>query len=117
MVKLKETNLDGVKAMARTLLFTDIHQTSLSPIVVQHPFTSSGFNMIMVNGEPKCVDITADSEALHQWRKMVCEQISSAKGKEYGISDRTMNKAKKKLPIKTFRDKGCWYWALDREDG
>ena len=40
-----------------------------------------------------------------------------AKGKEYGISDRTMNKAKKKLPIKTFRDKGCWYWALDREDG
>ena len=79
MVKLKETNLDGVKAMARTLLFTDIHQTSLSPIVVQHPFTSSGFNMIMVNGEPKCVDITADSEALHQWRKMVCEQISSAK--------------------------------------
>lgn len=40
-----------------------------------------------------------------------------AKGEEYGISDRTMNKAKKKLPIKTFRDKGCWYWALDREDG
>lgn len=79
MVKLKETNLDGVKAMARTLLFTDIHQTSLSPIVVQHPFTSSGFNMIMVNGEPKCVDITADSEALHQWRKMVSEQINSAK--------------------------------------
>ena len=79
MVKLKETNLDGVKAMARTLLFTDIHKTSLSPIVVQHPFTSSGFNMVMINGEPKCVDITADSEALHQWRKMVCEQIDSSK--------------------------------------
>ena len=72
MVKLKETNLDGVKAMARTLLFTDIHKTSLSPIVVQHPFTSSGFNMVMINGEPKCVDITADNsptvseEALHR---------------------------------------------------
>ena len=62
--------------MARTLLFTDIHPTSLSPIVVQHPFTSSGFNMVMINGEPKCVDITEDSEALHQWRKMVCEQIT-----------------------------------------
>lgn len=65
--------------MARTLLFTDIHKTSLSPIVVQHPFTSSGFNMVMINGEPKCVDITADSEALHHWRKMVCAQIDSSK--------------------------------------
>ena len=95
MVKLKETNLDGVKAIARTLLYTDIHKTSLSPIVVQHPFTSSGFNMVMINGEPKCVDITADSEALHQWRKMVCAQIDSSKSafeiymmtnKPYGIT-------------------------------
>ena len=30
MVKLKETNLDGVKAMARTLVFTDIHNVCVS---------------------------------------------------------------------------------------
>ena len=79
MIRMKETDLDGVKTMARTLLYTDIHKTDLSPIIVQHPFTSSGFNMVMRNGEPKCVDITADNEALDEWRKMVSEQISSAK--------------------------------------
>ena len=35
---LKETNLDGVKSMARMLLMTPIHKTPYSPAVVQHPF-------------------------------------------------------------------------------
>ena len=30
MVNRKETNLDGVKAMARTLLYTDINKTAYS---------------------------------------------------------------------------------------
>ena len=79
MVNRKETNLDGVKAMARTLLYTDINKTAYSPIVVQHPFTNTGFTMVMRNGEPQCIDITADSNALHEWRKMVSEQIESSK--------------------------------------
>lgn len=58
MVNRKETNLDGVKAMARTLLYTDINKTAYSPIVVQHPFTNTGFTMVMRNGEPQCIDIT-----------------------------------------------------------
>ena len=57
MVNRKETNLDGVKAMARTLLYTDINKTAYSPIVVQHPFTNTGFTMVMRNGEPQCIDI------------------------------------------------------------
>ena len=32
MVNKKETNLEGVKAMARTLLYTDINRTAYSPI-------------------------------------------------------------------------------------
>ena len=36
-----------------------------------------------------------------------------ARGKELGISERTMNKAKKKLSIKTFRDRNNWFWALE----
>ena len=79
MVNRKETNLNGVKAMARTLLYTDINQTAYSPMIVQHPFTNTGFTMVMRNGEPQCIDITADSNALHEWRKMVCQQIDSAK--------------------------------------
>ena len=79
MVNRKTTDLDGVKIMARTLLYTDINKTAYSPMIVQHPFTNTGFTMVMRNGEPKCVDITADSQALNEWRKMVCEQIDSAK--------------------------------------
>ena len=79
MVNRKETDLDGVKAMARTLLYTDVHRTEYSPMIVQHPFTNSGFVMIRSHGEPKCVDITADIEALAEWQRMVCEQIDSAK--------------------------------------
>ena len=62
MVNRKTTNLDGVKAMARTLLYTDINKTAYSPMIVQHPFTNTGFTMVMRNGEPKCVDITSDSQ-------------------------------------------------------
>ena len=79
MVNRKETNLDGVKAMARTLLYTDINKTAYSPMIVQHPFTNTGFTMVMKNGTPQCIDITADSNALHEWRKMVCQQIDGAK--------------------------------------
>ena len=44
MVNRKETNLDGVKAMARTLLYTDINKTAYSPMIVQHPFNGGNIN-------------------------------------------------------------------------
>ena len=47
---LKETNLDGVKSMARMLLMTPIHKTPYSPAVVQHPFASSGLVGITKEG-------------------------------------------------------------------
>ena len=51
MVNRKETNLDGVKAMARTLLYTDINKTAYSPMIVQHPFTNTGFTMVRTSAE------------------------------------------------------------------
>ena len=38
----KQTNLDGVKSVAKAMVMLDIHLTDYSPVVVQHPFTSSG---------------------------------------------------------------------------
>ena len=38
----KETDLGGVKAIAKALLMTAVNQTPYSPILVQHPFTSTG---------------------------------------------------------------------------
>lgn len=75
----KETNLNGVREIAKTLLRTEIHRTDYSPIVVQHPFTSSGIVMLMSNGESKCVDITDDDKVLHEWHQSLCHQIDSAK--------------------------------------
>ena len=46
MVNKKETNLEGVKAMARTLLYTEINRTAYSPMIVQHPFTNTGITNI-----------------------------------------------------------------------
>ena len=38
----EQTNLNGVKAVAKSLLMIDLHLTDYSPVIVQHPFTSSG---------------------------------------------------------------------------
>jgi hypothetical protein len=47
---LRETNLDGVKSIARMLLMTPVHKTPYSPAVVQHPFTSCGIAVARKDG-------------------------------------------------------------------
>ena len=74
-----KTDLDAVKRTAIRLLYTEIHLTEFSPIVVQHPFTSSGFAMVKKNGNSELVDITADEENADLWRQAVKEQIEDAK--------------------------------------
>ena len=46
----KETDLAGVKSVAKMLLMTDVHETEFSPVVVQHPFTSSGIVVLPEKG-------------------------------------------------------------------
>ena len=36
------TDLEQVKAVASAMLYMDVAKTEFSPIIVQHPFTSSG---------------------------------------------------------------------------
>ena len=43
----KETDLDGVKSVATTLLFTDYHKTEMSPAIVQHPFTNMFMSLLL----------------------------------------------------------------------
>ena len=40
----RETNLLRVKLVAHTLLDVQIQETALSPVIVSHPFTSSGIS-------------------------------------------------------------------------
>lgn len=66
----KESNLDGVKAIAKALLMTDICTTPYSPVIVQHPFTSTGFVVIPTEKHTgfQPIDITLNDENLKKWQ-------------------------------------------------
>jgi len=71
------TDLREVKTVAKSLLLMDISKTEYSPIVVQHPFTSSGFTILP--GKHLPIDITANAENLKRWQDFVGSQIDRAK--------------------------------------
>ena len=73
----KETDLAGVKSVAKMLLMTDVHETEFSPVVVQHPFTSSGIVVLPEKGGGNfmSLDITRDADSLQRWRNAVASAI------------------------------------------
>ena len=76
----KETDLDRVKSIAHVLLDMPIAQTSFSPAIVSHPFTSTGITATQKeDGTFSMVDLLSKEEDLAKWREMVGNQIDSAK--------------------------------------
>jgi len=73
------TQLESVKKEARVLLYTDIHLTQFSPVVVQHPFATSGCVGITENGSVRLLDIVGSEDDLRTWREYVCGLIEKAK--------------------------------------
>ncbi len=74
-----KTDLGGVKKMAKVLLYTDIHKTKLSPVIVSHFFTSTGIADVGSNGRIELVDITASEENLLKWQRKTSKYIEKAK--------------------------------------
>ncbi len=74
---MKTTDLSQVKVVAHWLLKTEIRKTDYSPVIVQHPFTSTGFAMLP--GERLPIDITANAINLKRWQDFVGGQIDRAK--------------------------------------
>ena len=70
------TDLDRVKAVAGMLLMTDVHETAYSPMVVQHPFTSSGMVGVRADGGLRILDITENPENLRLWREQMQKMIN-----------------------------------------
>lgn len=66
-----------VKCVAKWLLFTDVHTTEYSPMIVHHPFASSGF--MMLPGTNEILDITASMESREKWRDYLGKKIDEAK--------------------------------------
>ncbi len=75
-----ESNLAGVKSVAKMLLMTEVTKTDFSPMVVQHPFTNTGIIGIpSESGEPlEIIDITAGQKDLSRWRGILEKQIDNA---------------------------------------
>ena len=59
-----ETDLNRVKWVAKQLVMIEPDLTEFSPVVVQHPFTSSGMVAIPSDEGIKHVDITKSPEEL-----------------------------------------------------
>lgn len=74
---MKNTNLCQVKMTAQTLLRVRIHKTDYSPMIVRHPFASSG--LVVLPGTQKIIDITANAENLNVWQDAMSNQIAKAK--------------------------------------
>ncbi len=75
-----ESDLAGVKSVAKMLLMATVTKTDYSPMVVQHPFTNTGIIGIpSENGESlEIIDITAGQENLSRWRCVLEKQIDNA---------------------------------------
>jgi len=75
---LKETDLESVKAIAKSLLRLPILETEYTPIIVSHPFTKCGIVTIL-DGEEFCqLDITKNSESLKKWQAQMSKQIDES---------------------------------------
>ena len=72
-----KTDLKAVQSVAKSLLYTTVHETDFSPMVVQHPFTSSAFVAIKRNGEMDMFSILENKENLHKWQDFMSKQISN----------------------------------------
>lgn len=73
------TDLNSIKDVAITLLYTDIHETELSPMVVSHPFTNSGIVPIPSDdGQYELVNIVEHREHLDAWQNWMSNRINES---------------------------------------
>lgn len=75
----RKTDLEGVKFVAKQLVMVDIHLTEYSPIVIQHPFTSSGIAAAPSKDGLRLLDIIKSEEDLRVWQGYMKGLIDNAK--------------------------------------
>lgn len=75
----EETNLNGVKSIAKQLVMVRLHLTEFSPVVVQHPFTSSGMVATPSDEGIRLMNITESDAVFSRWQDFMKAQIDHAK--------------------------------------
>lgn len=74
----EKTDLASVKSVAVSLLMTDYHKTKMSPVVIQHPFTNTGFVQAEKDGIVQLVDITKSDADFKSWQTRMRGLIEKA---------------------------------------
>lgn len=73
------TDLNSIKDVAITLLYTDIHETEFSPVIVSHPFTNSGIVPVPSDdGGYTLVNIVESGEHLDTWQNWMAKRINES---------------------------------------
>lgn len=72
-----KTDLKAVQNVALNLLYTQIHETEFSPLIVHHPFTSSAYVGIRQNGDMAMINVLESTDNLRKWQSFIGEQISN----------------------------------------
>ena len=78
-----KTNLQEVKSLAKAMLYMEPEETEYSPIVIHHPFASSGIvGMKAPDGNVKLGNIMESMDDRYEWQKMVADMIDRASSVE-----------------------------------
>lgn len=74
---VKNTDMNGIKSVARTFLMLEPQKTELSPMVIKHPFTNSGIVPVRKDDSNSMdvANIMEDTKALADWREWMKKQI------------------------------------------
>lgn len=75
---MKKSNLNEIKAIAKSFLYVEITETQFYPVFVMHPIFESGIQSVKIDGQLKMVDITASEDNLELVQSKICEQIDKA---------------------------------------
>lgn len=74
----KATDMEGVRLVAKGLLSTEIHDTEYAPLIISHPFASSGIVFLPGKTGREMLDITSSEENRMRWRKYLDKCIDQA---------------------------------------
>lgn len=74
----EQTEMERVRLVANMLLLSEIYETEYSPMIVQHPFTSTGFIMNPRIGISKILNIVQNESDLISWQEQMKKAIGKA---------------------------------------
>src|SRR5699024_12230059 len=95
----KEADLPKVKMIAHVLLDMPIAETSFSPAIVSHPFTSTGVTAAQnEDGNITVVDLLNNKEDYAKWKEMVDRKSTRLNSSHVSISYAVFCLKKKRIP-------------------